>query len=78
MGVSTQDILKAGNWSLESTFCRFYHRPTLSTERSGPKMVSKIPKQSDEDELYEEELDTWKFSFPPLTIPLLFYTLIGW
>ena len=31
VGVSTQDILKAANWCSESTFCRFYHRPTTST-----------------------------------------------
>ena len=30
-GVSTQDILRAANWSSESTFCRYYHRPTSST-----------------------------------------------
>lgn len=29
-GVSTADILKAANWSSESTFGRFYHRPITS------------------------------------------------
>ena len=27
MGVSTADILRAANWSSDSTFCRFYRRP---------------------------------------------------
>ena len=30
MGVSSADILRSANWSSESTFCRFYHRPTHS------------------------------------------------
>lgn len=32
VGVSTVDILKAANWSSESTFRRFYHRPVTSSE----------------------------------------------
>ena len=28
MGITTNDILKAANWSLESVFQRFYDKPT--------------------------------------------------
>ncbi len=28
-GVSSQDILKMADWSRESTFARFYHKPTI-------------------------------------------------
>ena len=31
IGVLTVDILKAANWSSQSTFYRYYHRPTFST-----------------------------------------------
>ena len=32
VGVSTVDILKAANWSSESTFRCFYHRPVTTSE----------------------------------------------
>ena len=30
LGVLIKDILKAANWSRESTFLRFYHKPVLN------------------------------------------------
>ena len=33
--ISVRDILKAGNWSRESTFNRFYKTITLATENTG-------------------------------------------
>ena len=48
MGLSTDDILKKGNWSQESTWQKFYHKHIISaSEKFEIKVLSKALKKAD-------------------------------
>ena len=44
MGVTTNDILKAANWSSESVFQKFYHKPTEKCNY-GRAVLAKVSKK---------------------------------
>ena len=39
-GVTTEDILKAADWSTESSFQRFYYKPVRNTEFARTVLLS--------------------------------------